>query len=139
MPTPRSRHVAPNEAARRLAAALWPGPLTLVLKRRPDCPVALLTGAGLDTLAVRVPAQDTALALLRAVARPVAAPSANRSGLISPTTAGHVLEELGGRIDAVLDSGPCVVGVEFDGAGPEQLTSQRCYGRAARRWRRSRP
>ena len=105
-------HVTPNEAARRLAAALWPGPLTLVLKRRPDCPVALLTGAGLDTLAVRVPAQDTALALLRAVARPVAAPSANRSGLISPTTAGHVLEELGGRIDAVLDSGPCVVGVE---------------------------
>ncbi len=105
-------HVAPNEAARRLAAALWPGPLTLVLKRRLDCPVALLTGAGLDTLAVRVPAQDTALALLRAVARPVAAPSANRSGLISPTTAGHVLEELGGRIDAVLDSGPCVVGVE---------------------------
>jgi L-threonylcarbamoyladenylate synthase len=105
-------HVTPNEAARRLAAALWPGPLTLVLKRRPDCPVALLTGAGLDTLAVRVPAQDTALALLRAVARPVAAPSANRSGLISPTTAGHVLEELDGRIDAVLDSGPCVVGVE---------------------------
>ena len=86
--------------------------LTLVLPRRPDCPVALLTGAGLDTLAVRVPAQDTALALMRAVGRPVAAPSANRSGQISPTTAASVLEELGGRIDAVLDSGPCQVGLE---------------------------
>jgi L-threonylcarbamoyladenylate synthase len=68
-------HVTPNDAARRLAALLWPGPLTLVLPRRPDCPVALLTGAGLDTLAVRVPAHDVALALLRAVGRPVAAPS----------------------------------------------------------------
>ncbi len=105
-------HVTANADARRLAAALWPGPLTLVLPRRADCPVALLTGAGLDTLAVRVPAQDTALALLRAVGRPVAAPSANRSGHVSPTTAAHVLEELGGRIDAVLDSGACPVGVE---------------------------
>lgn len=105
-------HVSANAAARRLAAALWPGPLTLVLPRRQDCPVALLTGAGLDTLAVRVPAQDTALALLRAVGRPVAGPSANPSGQVSPTTAAHVLSELGGRIDAVLDSGPCPVGVE---------------------------
>jgi L-threonylcarbamoyladenylate synthase len=105
-------HVSANAAARRLATALWPGPLTLVLPRRADCPVALLTGAGLDTLAVRVPAQDIALALLRAVGRPVAAPSANRSGRVSPTTAAHVLEELGGRIDAVLDSGACSVGVE---------------------------
>ncbi|HVC61364.1 MAG TPA: L-threonylcarbamoyladenylate synthase [Acetobacteraceae bacterium] len=105
-------HVSANAVAQRLAAALWPGPLTLVLPRRPDCPVALLTGAGLDTLAVRVPAQDTALTLLRAAGRPVAAPSANRSGLVSPTTAAHVLEELGGRIDAVLDSGACAVGVE---------------------------
>jgi L-threonylcarbamoyladenylate synthase len=105
-------HVSTNAAARRLAAALWPGPLTLVLRRRPDCPVTLLTGAGLDTLAVRVPAQDSALALLRAVGRPVAGPSANPSGQVSPTTAAHVLDELGGRIDAVLDSGPCPVGVE---------------------------
>jgi L-threonylcarbamoyladenylate synthase len=105
-------HVSANAAARRLGAALWPGPLTLVLPRRPDCPVALLTGAGLDTLAVRVPALDTALALLRSVGRPVAAPSANRSGRVSPTTAAHVLEELGGRIDAVLDGGTCPVGVE---------------------------
>jgi L-threonylcarbamoyladenylate synthase len=105
-------HVVGNAAAQRLAAALWPGPLTLVLPRGPDCPVALLTGAGLDTLAVRVPAQDTALALLHAVGRPVAAPSANRSGRVSPTTAAHVLEELDGRIDAVLDSGACAIGVE---------------------------
>jgi L-threonylcarbamoyladenylate synthase len=104
--------VSANAMAQRLAAVLWPGPLTLVLPRRTDCPVALLTTAGLDTLAVRVPAQDTALALLRAVGRPVAAPSANHSGLVSPTAAAHVLEELSGRIDAVLDSGPCAVGVE---------------------------
>ncbi len=104
--------VVPNEAALRLATALWPGPLTLVLPRRADCPVALLTGAGLDTLAVRVPARDTALALLRAAGPPVAAPSANRSGHVSPTTARHVLEELGDRIDAVVDSGTCPVGVE---------------------------
>jgi L-threonylcarbamoyladenylate synthase len=117
--------VVPNDAA-RLLAALWPGPLTLVLPRRPDCPVALLTGAGLDTLAVRVPAQPAALALLRAVGRPVAAPSANRSGRVSPTSAAHVLAELGGRIAAVLDSGPCPVGVEstvldLSGARPALL------------------
>ena len=104
--------VADNEQARALAAAFWPGPLTLVLPRRPDCPVALLAGAGLDTLAVRVPAHPVALALLRAVGRPIAAPSANRSGQVSPTTAAHVLDGLGGRIAAVLDSGPCAVGVE---------------------------
>lgn len=104
--------VAPNALARALAAAFWPGPLTLVLPRRPECQVALITGAGLDTLAVRVPAHRDALALLTAVSRPVAAPSANRSGHVSPTTAAHVLDELGGRIAAVLDSGPCAVGVE---------------------------
>ena len=99
-------------AAHRLAKVFWPGPLTLVLPRRVDCPVALLTGAGLDTLAVRVPAQKDALALLRAVGRAVAAPSANRSGEVSPTTSEHVLAGLAGRIDAVLDSGACPVGVE---------------------------
>ena len=104
--------VAANATAQRLADALWPGPLSLVLPRRADCPVALLAGAGLDTLAVRVPAHATALALLRAVGRPVAAPSANRSGQISPTTARHVLDGLAGRIAAVLDNGPCPVGVE---------------------------
>ncbi len=105
-------HVEPNDAALRLAAAFWPGPLTMVLPRRITCPVALLAGAGLETLAVRVPAQPHALALLRAVGRPVAAPSANRSGQVSPTTAQHVVAGLDGRIAAVLDSGPCPVGVE---------------------------
>jgi len=84
----------------------------MVLPRRVTCPVALLAGAGLDTLAVRVPAHPAALRLLRAVGRPVAAPSANRSGEVSPTTAEHVLAGLDGRIAAVLDSGPCAVGVE---------------------------
>ena len=106
------RDVMPNHAARLLAEAAWPGPLTLVLPRRPDCPVALLTGAGLDTLAVRVPAHPVALALIRALGRPIAAPSANRSGQVSPTTAAHVLDGLAGRIDAVIDSGSCPVGVE---------------------------
>ncbi|MDE2008190.1 MAG: threonylcarbamoyl-AMP synthase, partial [Rhodospirillales bacterium] len=94
--------VAAESVARTLAAAFWPGPLTLVLPRRPASKVAELTSAGLDSLAVRVPAHPVAAALLRAVGRPVAAPSANRSGQVSPTTAAHVLAELGGRIDAVL-------------------------------------
>ena len=106
------RHVETDERASRVAEAFWPGPLTLVLPRRADCPVALLAGAGLDTLAVRVPAHNVALALLRAVDRPVAAPSANRSGQVSPTSVAHVLEGLAGRIAAVVDSGPCEVGVE---------------------------
>ncbi len=105
-------HVEAPEAARVLAAAFWPGPLTMVLPRRVTCPVALLAGAGLDTLAVRVPAHPVALALLRAVGRPVAAPSANRSGAVSPTTADHVLDGLEGRIAAVVDGGPCAVGLE---------------------------
>jgi len=105
-------HVDATEAARVLAATFWPGPLTLVLPRRVTCPVALLAGAGLDTLAVRVPRHPDALALLRAVGRPVAAPSANRSGQVSPTTADHVLAGLAGRIAAVIDGGPCAVGVE---------------------------
>jgi L-threonylcarbamoyladenylate synthase len=98
--------------AQALADAFWPGPLTLVLPRRRACPVSLLAGAGLDSLATRVPAHPAALALLQAVGRPVAAPSANRSGQVSPTTAAHVLSGLDGRIAAVLDSGPCLVGVE---------------------------
>jgi L-threonylcarbamoyladenylate synthase len=105
-------HVVPDPRAEALARAFWPGPLSLVLPRRPDCPVALLAGAGLDTLAVRVPATATALALIGAVGRPVAAPSANRSGQVSPTTAAHVLDGLAGRIDAVIDSGPCPIGLE---------------------------
>jgi L-threonylcarbamoyladenylate synthase len=104
--------VIANDRAHRLAEAFWPGPLTLVLPRTRDCPVSLLAGAGLDTLAVRVPAHDIARAMLREIDRPVAAPSANRSGRISPTTAQHVLAELSARIAAVLDCGPCSVGVE---------------------------
>lgn len=104
--------VVADETARALAARFWPGPLTLVLPRRVTCNVALLAGAGLETLAVRVPSKEAALDLLRAVGRPVAAPSANRSGEVSPTSAAHVLDGLAGRIAAVLDSGPCAVGVE---------------------------
>ncbi len=104
--------VRADDRARALAAAFWPGPLTLVLPRRADCRVDLLAGAGLDTLAVRVPAHSGALALLRAVARPVAAPSANRSGRVSPTSSAHVMEELSGRIAAILEGGECSVGVE---------------------------
>ena len=105
-------HVVASPQAEALARAFWPGPLTMVLPRRADCPVALLAGAGLNTLAVRVPAHAGALALLRAVDRPVAAPSANRSGQVSPTTSAHVLDGLGGRIAAVLEGGPCPVGIE---------------------------
>jgi L-threonylcarbamoyladenylate synthase len=104
--------VTPNPTARSLATAFWPGPLTMVMPRRQGCRVAQITGAGLDTLAVRVPGHSDAVALLSAVHRPVAAPSANRSGAVSPTTAAHVLDGLRGRIAAVLDSGPCPVGVE---------------------------
>ncbi len=104
--------VAADARAQKLAAACWPGPLTLVLPRRAECQVDLLAGAGLDTLAVRVPAHPLAQALLRAVAVPVVAPSANRSGQVSPTTAQHVLAGLSGRIAAVLEGGACAVGVE---------------------------
>jgi L-threonylcarbamoyladenylate synthase len=101
-----------DERAHALAATFWPGPLTLVLPAMPNCPVALLARSGLDTVALRVPAHPLARAVLAAVARPVAAPSANLSGRVSPTEAAHVLEELGGAIDAVLDGGPCAVGLE---------------------------
>jgi L-threonylcarbamoyladenylate synthase len=83
-----------------------------VLRRRNDTPIDFLVSAGLDTLAVRVPAHEAACALLAAAGVPVAAPSANRSGAVSPTTAAHVLADLGGRIDAVLDSGAAHVGLE---------------------------
>jgi L-threonylcarbamoyladenylate synthase len=98
--------------ARRLAELFWPGPLTLVLPRRPDCRVSLLAGAGLDTLAIRIPAHPLAQALLRAVERPLVGPSANRSGRVSPTTAAHVRDELGDGIALILDGGPCRIGVE---------------------------
>ncbi len=105
-------HVWATPEAEALAAAFWPGPLTLVLRRRVTCPVDLLAGAGLDTLAVRVPAHAAARRLVMLAGVPVAAPSANRSGGVSPTSAAHVLADLGGRIDAVVDCGPASVGLE---------------------------
>nr|MDJ0821199.1 L-threonylcarbamoyladenylate synthase [Paracoccaceae bacterium] len=115
-------HVADLEGAKRLvvwsdtaeavAAAFWPGPLTLVLPLRPEAGVSKLVTAGLNSLAVRVPQAPVAQALLQAFGGPVAAPSANRSGQISPTRASHVLDGLSGQIDAVLDGGRCAVGLE---------------------------
>ncbi|MDO5612789.1 MAG: L-threonylcarbamoyladenylate synthase [Paracoccus sp. (in: a-proteobacteria)] len=114
------------DAAEALAAAFWPGALTLVAPLRADAGVASLVTAGLTTAAVRVPAHPVAQAVLRAFGGPLAAPSANVSGRVSPTTADHVLAPragLGGRIAAVLDGGPCPVGVEstiigWDGTQP---------------------
>src|SRR5712691_5718640 len=118
---PLIAHVADAAAARGLArfdaaaerlAAFWPGPLTLVLPKSPACPVAALATAGLDTIAVRVPRHPVARDILMAFGRPVVAPSANRSGHVSPTTAEHVGADLGGRVDLIIDGGPTSVGVE---------------------------
>jgi L-threonylcarbamoyladenylate synthase len=114
--------------AEKLARAIWPGPLTIVVERRPDCPISLLCSAGLSTVALRVPNHTLALDLLRAVDRPIAAPSANPSGQLSPTTADHVRQSLGGKVDMILDGGPCSVGVEstvvrFTDRGPFLLRS----------------
>ncbi len=120
------RLVVLPEAALKLAAEFWPGPLTLVAPMRAECGIADLVSAGLPTLAVRVPAHPLARALLEAYGGPVAAPSANPSGQVSSTTATHVSEALGGKIAAVLDGGACPVGLEstilgFDGARPVLL------------------
>ena len=101
-----------DAAAERLAAAFWPGPLTLVLPKREGCAVCELATAGLDSIALRVPDHPFARDLLLEFGEPVVAPSANRSGHVSPTTAQHVLADLGGRIDLVIDAGPTLVGVE---------------------------
>ena len=101
-----------NEDAEKLVAAFWPGPLTLVLPRQPGCAVSDLALAGLDTVALRMPAHPVARALLTAFKGPVVAPSANRSGHVSATSAAHVLADLRGRIDMVVDAGPCLLGVE---------------------------
>ena len=110
-----------NAAARTLAETLWPGPLTLILPRKPECSVSLLASAGLDSLAIRVPGHPKARAMLKAAERPVVAPSANPSGRISPTTAQHVVEGLRGRVDLILAGGRCEVGIEstvLDLSGP---------------------
>jgi L-threonylcarbamoyladenylate synthase len=101
-----------DETATRLAEAFWPGPLTLVVPVAPTCTISDLARAGLDSIGLRVPAHPLAHALLERTGRPVAAPSANRSGRVSPTDADHVLGDLDGRIDAVLDGGASQVGVE---------------------------
>ena len=101
-----------TDAARVLADAFWPGALTLVLPLRAGAGVSSLVTAGLATLAVRVPDHPTAQGVLRAFGGPIAAPSANPSGRISPTTAAHVMAGLGGKIGAVVDGGACAVGVE---------------------------
>ncbi|HWX84220.1 MAG TPA: L-threonylcarbamoyladenylate synthase [Xanthobacteraceae bacterium] len=101
-----------DAAALRLAEAFWPGPLTLVLPKTRDCAVADLATAGLDTVAIRIPAHKVARQILRAFAGAVVAPSANLSGHVSPTAARHVQSDLEGRIDLILDGGPVEVGVE---------------------------
>lgn len=107
------RLVVFDDRADRLAVRLWPGPLTIVLPRRRDCPVSQLAGAGLDTLAVRVPARADTRELIRQLGRPLVGPSANPSGRISPTTAAHVATDFNGAvISLILDGGPCPVGLE---------------------------
>jgi L-threonylcarbamoyladenylate synthase len=101
-----------DERAERLAESLWPGALTLVLPRRPDSPLSLLVSAGLESVAVRVPNHPVARALLKAVGRPIAAPSANRSGAVSPTTPLHVAESLSDRVGLILSAGRCPIGLE---------------------------
>ncbi len=119
---PLIAHVADLKAARRigrfdaralkLAEAFWPGPLTLVVPKTEGCPVADLATAGLDTVAIRIPAHPVAQAILRAFGGAVVAPSANISGHVSPTLAAHVDSDLAGRIDLIVDGGPVAVGVE---------------------------
>jgi L-threonylcarbamoyladenylate synthase len=107
-----ARFAVVDARAERLAEVFWPGPLTLVLPLRSDGAIAPAATAGLDTVAVRVPRHPIALALLQSVAGPVAGPSANRSGQVSPTTAAHVMADLEGLIDIILDGGPVAIGIE---------------------------
>jgi L-threonylcarbamoyladenylate synthase len=151
---PLIAHVGDIAAARRiarfdapavaLAEAFWPGPLTLVLPKTENCAVADLATAGLDTVAIRLPAHPVARDILRAFGGPVVAPSANLSGHVSPTTAAHVQSDLAGRIDLIVDGGPVAVGVEstivgcFDApmllrpGGVPRAEIERVLGRALR-------
>ncbi|MCL2469550.1 MAG: L-threonylcarbamoyladenylate synthase [Alphaproteobacteria bacterium] len=106
------RHVHVHEQALKLAALFWPGPLTMVLPRKTDTPIALLAGAGLSTLAMRCPDHETALQLLSQAKLPIAAPSANASGTLSPTCAQDVYDSLGSKLEMILDAGKCKVGLE---------------------------
>jgi L-threonylcarbamoyladenylate synthase len=105
-------YAAVNDTARKLIRAFWPGPLSLVLPRKRGCAIADLVSAGLDTIALRAPSHAVARALLEAAKLPIAAPSANRSGRISPTTAAHVEAELDDLPAMILDGGPCALGLE---------------------------
>ncbi len=107
-----ARHAIFDDRARALADAFWPGPLTLVLPKAPRCTISALALCGLETVALRCPAAPIARALLAAFGRPVAAPSANSSGGLSPTTAAHVADDLGDKVDLILDGGACTVGLE---------------------------
>ena len=117
------RHVELSPRAQALAEKFWPGALTLVLPRRKNSPLSLLVSAGLDTVALRAPSHPAAIALLKAAGRPVAGPSANRSGQVTATTAAHVADSLGGKVDFILDAGSATLGIEstvigFDGDRP---------------------
>jgi len=101
-----------DKRAEELASRFWPGPLTLVVKRRAGSGISELASAGLDTVAIRMPAHRGARTFLAETNRPLAAPSANRSGKVSPTTAQHVADELGDAVALILDGGPCEVGLE---------------------------
>jgi L-threonylcarbamoyladenylate synthase len=109
-----------NELARCLAEAFWPGPLTLVLPLRSDAGLSPLVSAGLPTIAIRCPAHRAIRALIETSGAPLAAPSANRSGSISPTNAAHVMKSLGGRIPLIIDDGPTERGIESTIAAPEE-------------------
>lgn len=113
------RLVQLDELSLKLAKAFWPGPLTLVLPKAAGAPIADLAAAGLDTLAIRVPSHEAAASLLAAADRPIAAPSANRSGHVSPTTAQHVAADLGDKVSMILDGGPATVGLESSIVGFE--------------------
>lgn len=110
--TAAARFAVFDERAMRLADAFWPGPLTLVLPLREGAPIAKAVTAGLPTVALRCPAHPVMQAVIDASGLPVAAPSANRSGAVSPTTAAHVMASLGGKIDALVDGGACTAGIE---------------------------
>lgn len=106
------RYAQWNDVAQKLADAFWPGPMTLVLKRKPDCSISDLVSAGGDTIGIRIPSHPIAQELLNAFDGGIAAPSANRSGRVSPTTAEHVRTEFGADISLIIDGGACSVGVE---------------------------
>jgi L-threonylcarbamoyladenylate synthase len=110
--TEASRYALINAAAEKLAEAFWPGPLSLVLPRRPECAISSLVSAGLDSIAFRSPAHGIARHLLAATGLPIAAPSANRAGRISPTSAEDVEAELGDIPAMILNGGPCLLGLE---------------------------